>query len=227
LIYGETNSGKTEVVRSFVNKRKTEGATDILFFRAPDKATEGRLYDKMLRALNAPYKSSETPATKKDAVYSLLESQVKLVVIDDFSNLIASSDSMKKLFLITFREMVTDLELAIAATGIDAAKEVLSFDDQMRNRFDFFEVPKWEYNETYLSLIKSFEHSYGFPKSSDLVRFSKFIHDKSGGYLGQTRNLLKKAALLAIEERSDRILKKHLGAVDMDEHDDQKTTSDS
>src|SRR5690349_18141067 len=54
LIYGETNSGKTQIVKHFIKtikRNKTEGVRgrDILFIGAPDKATEGRLWDSVLK----------------------------------------------------------------------------------------------------------------------------------------------------------------------------------
>lgn len=118
LIWGETNSGKTHLVRKFLRKFAI-GATDILFVTCPDKAIEGRLWNKMLRALKVPYKATEIASVKRDAVEGRLEDlSIRLIILDNVNNLIASTKGMQCQFLITLREMSTDNQFAIAATGM-------------------------------------------------------------------------------------------------------------
>lgn len=213
LFYGESNSGKTELVKFTVNKlTDVYRRNDIISIRAPSRAVEGRLYDNILTAMGFPFKPEEKAGTKRNAVIGAIETrQSKLLFIDDISNLLPNTDATQKIFLGVLRELVQDVKMCIVATGIPDARDVIKRDSQMNNRFsDVIEVPSWPYDGTYNGLIDAFEDSFGFPKKSNFHVYGNLIWKKTGGLLGETRQLMQKCALAAVEEKCDRMLKRHL-----------------
>lgn len=216
LFYGESNSGKTELIKFIFKKLyNTHQRNDIVYIRAPSRAVEGRLYDTILKAVRFPFKPSEKASTKRNAVIGAMETlQSKLLFIDDISNLLPNTESMQEIFLGVLRTLMQDTEMCIVATGIPGARDVIRRDSQVENRFsEVIEIPFWPYDEKYNGLIAAFEDSFGFPKKSNFHAYGNAIWKKSRGLLGETRLLMQRCAFSAIDEKCDRMLKRHLDDV--------------
>lgn len=62
---------------------------------------------------------------------------------------------MLREFLNLLRFLGNELQIPIVALGTKDAYLAIRSDDQLENRFEPFILPRWEYNEEYLSLLSS------------------------------------------------------------------------
>lgn len=77
----------------------------------------------------------------------------------------------------------------------------------MASRFELVAVPRWQYNENYLTLLDSLEAALPLAKSSDLSNepLARRIFSLSEGLIGEIVTIVTKAAVAAIRSGRERI----------------------
>src|SRR5260370_18379211 len=106
LVIGETNNGKTTLVRRFSRLHPAQDnpggentIVPVLLLQAPPFPEEGRLYDSILDALNAPYPPSESAGKKQVPVTKLLRTVgLRMLIIDEIHHLSAGPLALNRHF---------------------------------------------------------------------------------------------------------------------------------
>lgn len=77
----------------------------------------------------------------------------------------------------------------------------------MASRFDLVAVPRWRYDEDYLTLLDSLEAALPLARNSDLSNepLARRIFSLSEGLIGEIVAILTKAAVAAIRSGAERI----------------------
>lgn len=225
LIIGDTNNGKTMLVKRFVNKYPAfdnpEGSNvivPVLYVQCPPNPNEGRLYDVILDRLFAQFDADEKVGKKQMRVYKICKIVgLKMLILDEVQHLMAGSVRQQADFLNVLKVLGNELQIPIVAVGVREAFNAIHSDPQMSNRFELAPLPRWRLgDEEYERLLASFEALLPLKIPSYLAdtQISNKLHAMSDGYIGELSRLLSKAAIDAINSKEEKITLKLLNKLD-------------
>ena len=223
LIIGDTNNGKTMLVKRFCNRHKPDDNPDgeaavvpVLFVQAPPMPDESRFYNAILELLFAPYKPGDRADRKQFQTIKLLKAVgLKMLVIDEIHHILAGTMTKQKVFLNVIKYLGNELEVPIVGVGTRNAFRAIQTDLQLSNRFDRVLLPRWSNDEEYLSLLATFERAIPLRHPSNLIdgALADKIYSMSEGYLGEISSLVVDAAVKAVEAGQEKIDKKILDRI--------------
>lgn len=222
LILGPSNNGKTMIANRFVRKHPASDNTrgegivvPVLLVRVP-VPDENRFYNKILDAVFAPYKPSDHVSKKEMQVINTLRRiGLRMLIIDDIHDMLAGHLEKQRRFLNVLRLLGNELKVSIVATGTKDAVRALQSDVQLANRFEPMPLPKWKDDDEYMKLLTSFEAMLPLKKPSHLAdaTLATKILSMGEGLIGEIATILRKAAIYAIEEGTERVDMKALEAI--------------
>jgi len=217
LIVGDTNNGKSMIINRFASKHPACDCPDeatihvpVLLIESPPVPSEGRLYDKILAKLFAPYRVNDKPERKLQEVIKLLRRiGTRIIIIDEIHNLLAGSSSKQKEYLNVIKALGNELQISIVGAGTKDALRAVNTDQQLGNRFEPINLPKWENDEEFLQLLASYEHMLPLQFESDLTdqEMAMKLLVLSEGNIGELSELLARATVYAIEVKIEKITK--------------------
>ncbi|MCC2605613.1 TniB family NTP-binding protein [Planctobacterium marinum] len=220
LIVGNTNNGKTHLVKRFCNMHPAQDNPEgdgviapVLFVQAPPVPDEGRFYNSILELLFAPYRPSERVDKKQFQVLKLLRYVgLKILVIDEVHHILAGSLHRQRAFLNVLKYLSNELKISIVGVGTKDAFQAIQTDPQFANRFEPVGIPRWELNEEFLRLLVSFEKVLPLKVPSMLHQneLARTLFSMSEGYIGELSTLLNQAAVYAIKNNIEQITPKVL-----------------
>lgn len=215
LITGETNNGKTSLIKEFIRRYPAQdnpagGAVrvPVFFTQAPPTPDEGRFYDEILEALFAPYKSTDKIGKKEKMVLRLLKViDARMLVIDEIHNILAGPMNRQQAFLNAIKNLGNNLQIPIVSLGTKEAFRAIHSDPQLANRFESVYLPKWEYGVEYLRLLSTFEYTLALKEPSNLARkdLAMEILRMSEGVLGEVAKIISEAAIYALRSGQESI----------------------
>lgn len=224
LIVGNTNNGKTMLVKRFCarhppedNKEGQSVVAPVIFVQAPPIPDEGRFYNAIMNVLFAPYKPSDRVDRKQfQAIKLMREVGLRMLVIDEVQHILAGNLGRQRAFLNVIKFLGNELEIPIVAVGIRDAFRAIQTDPQLANRFDLAVLHRWKNDDDYIRLLMTFEKMLPLRKPSclDDPALADRIYAMSEGYIGEISRILVEAAVLAInkgKETIDRAILESIG----------------
>lgn len=215
LLVGETNNGKSVLLRRFCQLHKpyaTHGdeqlVRPVVTVEAPQQPDEKMFYRKLLDQLNAPYRVADRMDRMERQVFHIMQHvNVRMLIIDEIQNLLAGSSTRQRVFLNMLKGMANELQIVIVAAGTMEARNAMSADPQMSNRFVQKFLPRWHYTEDYLRLLASFERLLPLRQASGLTEpaLAERIYTMSEGTIGEIAGVLIMASLAAIHSGKEHI----------------------
>lgn len=215
LIVGETNNGKTALIRRFMQQHlptlgdhRTLSRIPVVVVQAPPIPDERRFYHAILTQVFQPFRSSYSAGRlQHEALRMLATVNVKMLIIDEIQHVLAGPLLKQRQFLNVVKYLGNELEIPIVAVGTKDALNAIQTDSQLANRFEPALLPRWTMNDDYLRLLASFEVALPLSHPSGLVEsaIATKILILSGGLIGEISTLLSRAALIAIERGTERI----------------------
>ena len=221
LIYGETNNGKSSIVRQFIKQHPPTDGDDamicpIVYVVVPEEGRLGDFYGDILYELMAPYANTAKTGKKAELVrYYFEKLGVRMLIVDEIHNILSGTTNKQRSFMIALKNLSNKLHIPIVLVGTKDALIATNTDNQIRNRFRPISLPRWnEKSREYGNLLASIEILLPLKKPSGLAtnKLGTEIYDLSGGYIGEIMELLTSAAELAIESGEERITKEILYA---------------
>lgn len=215
LIVGNTNNGKTMLIKQFLKKhppsdRKEEDAclVPVLYIQAPPTPDEVRLYNAILYELFAPSRQNDRIDKKAAQVFKIMRYVgVKVLIIDEIHDILAGSLNKQRAFLNVIKHLGNELQIPIVGIGTKDAFRAIQTDPQLANRFTPAILPDWEFNEDYLRLLSTFEIMLPLKNKSTLteIDLARKIYSMSDGLLGEISSILVNASVQAIESGKEKI----------------------
>lgn len=222
LLIGPTNNGKTMIIERFRRQHLPRTEPDreripVVCVQMPAEPTELRFYTALLSAIGAPFRPLRRLADVERMALALLrEVGVRMVVIDEFHNVLAGRGETRRAFLNLLRFLGNELNIPLVGVGTREAYLAVRSDDQLENRFEPFILPLWEVGDESRSLLASFAASFPLrsPSCIDSEDMARYLLARSEGTIGELACLLTAAAVAAVESGEERINRKTLTMAD-------------
>lgn len=215
LIVGDSNNGKTTVVRrfrdlcgqSYVNE-DAEPVKPIILAEAPPSADEKGLYISILEQFFTPYRAGDSVSKLRYQVIHLFRAcHVRMLIIDEFHSLLTGSAIKQREVMNAIKLLCNELVIPIVGVGTREAVRVLHTDPQHASRFDVMSLPLWELNQDFQRLLAGFEKIFPLKKPSKLHQpeLATLLLMISEGNTGNLHRLLIECATEAIKNGKEQI----------------------
>jgi hypothetical protein len=223
LVVGDTNNGKTAVLKRFErlhpcveNARGDGNDMPVVYIQAPPVPDEGRLYNNILTAVRAPFRTNDRVDEKQRIVLRMIRRlEVRVLLIDEIHHIVAGHLTKQHQFRNLLKYLGNELQIPIVAAGTRDSFNALNTDPQLANRFTPALLPLWESGRDWDRLVLSFERRLPLQKPSQLAQNSSAtLLEMTEGAIGELSRLLNAAAVEAIRsgrERIDKTLLSGLG----------------
>lgn len=222
LLIGPTNNGKSMIIERFRRQHLPRTEPDqehipVVCVQMPAEPTELRFYTALLSAIGAPFRPRQRVVDVERLALALLgEVGVRMLVIDEFHNVLAGRGETRRAFLNLLRFLGNELNIPLVGVGTREAYLAVRSDDQLENRFEPFVLPLWEVGDETRSLLASFAASFPLrsPSCIDGEDMARYLLARSEGTIGELARLLTAAAVAAVESGEERINRKTLTMAD-------------
>lgn len=215
LIVGDSNNGKTTIIRRFrdlcgagyVNE-DSEPVKPVILAEAPPSADEKGLYISILERFFTPYRATDPTSKLRYQVIHLLRTcHTRLLMIDEFHSLLTGSPVKQRETMNALKLLCNELAIPIVGVGTREAVRVLHTDPQHASRFDVVTLPIWELNKDFQQLLAGFEKILPLKESSRLhePELAMILHIISEGNLGNLHRLLVECAAEAIRTGKEKV----------------------
>ena len=213
LLIGDTNNGKSTVVRRFADQYPPMERSDgqgrhipVLLIQAPPVADERRFYDAILSSLEVPGRISHSTGDKQYIIKTTLAAvSVKILIVDEFLHLICGSTALHRAYHNSIKWLSNELRLSIIGAGIRSAHNSLSSDSQLENRFEIITLPRWTPGDELAQLLITIEGMLPLKEPSGLAKHNELIANNSEVKLGEILIWLRTAAEYAINQGEESI----------------------
>lgn len=224
LLVGETNNGKSSIIKRFkkLNEYKNEEGIlevtqiPIVIVQAPPSPDLGYFYSNILNSFAVPFRNTDKISKKEQQVkYYLGAASTKLLIIDEIHNILSGPISKQKIFMNAIKNLSNDLQISIVLVGIKDALHATNTDTQISNRFKPEFLSKWKLDNDFLSLLASIEKTLPLKKASNIATTKEIalsILDLSEGYIGEIVDLITAASEYAINNNIECINQKVLNS---------------
>lgn len=220
LIYGDSNNGKTAILKRMyeLHKTKLDYVTKdgeaiyeipIIYFQAPTIPDESRLYSLILDELCVPQKRTDKVVVKANlAKHYLNKLGTKMILIDEIHSALRGNLNKQRTFIDDLKQLSNSLSLTIVLAGTREAYSALSIGTETGSRFPALELPRWNNDRKFKSFIATYERCLPLKEASNIADNAELVNAlfyQSEGLVGKTVNLLKKAAIKAIKSKREYI----------------------
>ena len=214
LIVGDSNNGKTSVVKKFLKMHMpTDGietdAVPVIIVQAPPRPDIGMFYDSILDELLIPFKKSDSLSRKDiEITYYFSKFGTKMLIVDEIHNILSGSVARQKEFMNALKNLNNKLLMPIVLVGIKEALNATNTDFQISSRFKPMYLKRWNFNNEYKALLKSIEKILPLKKESAIAendKLAEYILEMSEGLLGEIIEIIGLSAICAILNRKEKI----------------------
>jgi len=216
-IIGETNNGKTMLLRNFANRHNPPDDPNaektrlpVLLITTPPAPDESRLYYEILDRLCAAGSTREPERSQLRRIRIICSHlEVKMLLLDDFYNSAAGTPRRCQQFLNALRNLSNVLEAPIVVSGTPATLNELSTDSSIANQFKPVFLPKWDNTrlKEFARFVKSVEPQLYLHKPCELMDRAALtaLLTFSEGLLGEVVDILRLLAEEAIQSGTETI----------------------
>lgn len=214
LIIGDSNNGKTKILRRFLDRYPVGideetylNTQPVVFISAPSKPDENAFFIRLLEEMLVPYAKNDSAAVKRERVIRVMKVRnTKMILIDEIQHIIAGSFNSQKSFLNAIKDLSNSLKIPIIGAGIEDAFHAIQVDPQLANRFQVEVLERWKFESkesriAFAQLIASIEKRLPLPEPSYLYKkpYIEQIHYLSDGLIGEAVLVIKQLASYAIK----------------------------
>jgi SpoVK/Ycf46/Vps4 family AAA+-type ATPase len=214
MLVGPYANGKTMIAERFaVEHLRSSPQQRLWMVQTREGAGLGHFYGSILQALRAPGGDFHDVGRKAEQIDHLLATlKPKMLIFDEFHNALRGRTRDVEAVFAFLRRIGRQYDISPVLIGEVAVYDFINATTEMASRFDFFAVPRWQYDEDYLMLRDSLETALPLARASDLSdeRLARRIFNLSEGLIGETVAIVTKAVIAAIRSGAERVTKASL-----------------
>jgi SpoVK/Ycf46/Vps4 family AAA+-type ATPase len=214
MLVGPYANGKTMIAERFaVEHLRSSPQQRLWMVQTREGAGLGHFYGSILQALRAPGGDFHDVGRKAEQIDHLLATlKPKMLIFDEFHNALRGRTRDVEAVFAFLRRIGRQYDISPVLIGEVAVYDFINATTEMASRFDFFAVPRWQYDEDYLMLLDSLETALPLARASDLSdeRLARRIFNLSEGLIGETVAIVTKAVIAAIRSGAERVTKASL-----------------
>lgn len=220
LIIGDSNNGKTTLIKHFNKKfgatylnNNQDAVIPVVTIQAPPSANEKDLYITLIEFFGLPYRSTKSAVDLRyQVLHAFRELHVNMLIIDEIHSLLTGTPRQQRQIMNTIKLICNELQIPVVGVGTKDAVRVLHTDPQHASRFDVAEIPIWSNNNDFRKLLGSFERILPLKKPSNLQssEMSTLIHHISEGNIGNIHRLLVECTTDALKAGEELITLKNI-----------------
>ena len=213
LLRGNTNNGKTRILLKFkeviqektgnefhVGAHKQKVSLHPVIYVSTPPSKMQFLFRDILQKLDAPYPNR----LSKDellgmAVDALVESEVRMLILDEFQNTLEGEKNNLPLLLKSLLHISNKAGVSLVLAGTPEIEVAIATQAPMRNRLLRFPIPEWRNNGEFQNLIKSMEEARNLRCTPPLHSpdIARQIFNMTEGLIGEVANLLFQLSTLS------------------------------
>jgi type II secretory pathway predicted ATPase ExeA len=223
LLHGESNIGKTQIVRKFIrdhpptfDEHRGVEKREIISMQMPPLPDQRRFYSALLFEIGAPHSPKAGVSVLEGLTRTLLRAmKPRMLIVDEVHHLLAGNYREQRAAMNLLKYLANDLKMSVVLVGTADAVVALQTDSQMSSRFAPVELPRWSESEEFRRFLHAFEKLLPLKRPSSLAQRNlvQFVLATTGGLTGAVAQLLTLAAEIAIRDSSERISLSHLEEV--------------
>ncbi len=209
MLVGPYANGKTMIAERFaVEHLRTSPKQKVWIAQTREGAGLGHFYSSILHALRAPGGGIWNLHRKAEQLDHLLSTlRPKILIFDEFHNALRGRARDIEAVFAFLRRIGRQYDISPVLIGEVAVCDTINATSEMASRFDLVAVPRWQYDEAYLTLLDSLEAALPLARNSDLSdeALARRIFALSEGLIGEIVTIVTKAAVAAIRSGAERI----------------------
>lgn len=215
LIIGESNNGKTTILKQFHRKfgetyleDELDLVVPVIFIQSPPTSNEKDLYIALLDRFALPFKMSDSATSLRyQVIHAFRYCRVKILIIDEIHSLLSGTARQQRHIMNCIKFLCNELQIPIVLSGTPDAVRILHTDAQHASRFDVLQLPVWQNNAEFRLIVGSFERVLPLKQPSNLIEPEKLnlIHSISDGRIGNVKRLINECAIEAIKSGTETI----------------------
>lgn len=222
LVVGDSNSGKTTLIRRFYDLfaqpyvgSQSEGIHPVILINAPNTKPKD-LYISLLECFCVPFRADDSVVKLRSETISLFkEYKVKMLIMDQFHSLLIGESHSQHQVMNAIKTLCDELQIPFV--GVGNRKEMKRFhaNPQHNTYFDVITLPVWKCDREFQQLLYQFQSILPLKKCSNLQEpaMAKNIHAISNGNIGNVHRLLTACAVKAITTGTEQITSEIIMAV--------------
>jgi len=216
MLIGPYANGKSMIAERFaiMDRRRAEAQRNprrVVLVQTREGSGLVNFYAGILAALEAPQiKARDSSAKAEQLDHLLRQLKPRVMIFDEFHNCLRGRD-IEATFAV-LRRFGRDYDLSPVLVGELSIFDHIMLTAEMASRFQLAPVPRWSYDEAYLSLLDSLEAALPLVQASGLSDepMARLIFELSEGLIGETVAIVTTAAIAAVRSGDERISRDHL-----------------
>lgn len=211
MLVGPYANGKTMIAERFaVEHVKNADQQRVWVVQTREGAGLAHFYASILQSLRAPITTGRNVSRMTAQIDLLLDSiKPKILIFDEFHNALRGRPQDVEAVFAFLRRIGRQFDVSPVLIGEVAVYDFINQTSEMASRFDLHAVPRWEYNEKFLTLLDSLEGALPLTQASDLSDepLARTVFQLSEGLIGEIVAIVSKAATAAVMSGTERITK--------------------
>lgn len=216
LLYGDSGTGKTMIVRHFFEKFAPKEDEDddadeipVLLIETPTEPKEKLFYDKIMDTLGVPYKKNEDILEKeKNVEYYVNVLRIKMLIFDEFHNVLNGTAIQQKRVLAAVKSLTNRLWIPIVLVGTRDVLIAVETDEEVKRRFDPYKLEPWKLDKDFFKLLRAIETTLPLKAPSYMWKnreLANWLLEKTDGIMSDIVHLIKLGARESILSGEERI----------------------
>ena len=213
LIYGVSGAGKTMLLEKFQRDHaqtceERSGRRTIVAAELPPVPLLRSLYAEIIRSLNAGIlPTMRLHELETRAIGMLQHAAPRMLLIDEIQHLLSCGLRDQRAALNAIKFLANKLRISIVAAGTHEALHVMRADPQIASRFEQLELPVWTESQELRRFIAGYLALLPIKRSPAAIdkKFVEYLLELSEGVTGRIIEVLRRAALQGIADKTQRV----------------------